>query len=316
MAPVPGRRSFVGPTLVLLAVLASLGFIALQLGSAGPAVGAASPAPSQRPAASLLGAASAGRPGPSGDGSPRGVVATPTSSDPSSPSASQSAAPQPPTADPSAPPTSAPPPALTLDPSVATRLQARLDTIRAKTGIPGVSAAIILADGSTWTGTSGLGYVKGKRFVTPETVFAIASASKTYLSAVTLQLVDEGRLGLDTPVLDYLPDQPIDRRITVRMLLDHTSGLSDFFLNPKIDKAPQKDGHRRWTSAEALGYMRDQVFKPGTGWHYSNTNYVVLGLLAERVTGLDLGSLFHQRLFGPLALTKTYYQPTDEPTGV
>jgi D-alanyl-D-alanine carboxypeptidase len=304
MAPARGRRAFLGSTVLGLAIVSAVALVALGAPGSGATV-TSSTAPSL--AATGSGAAPAA-PGTSPAASTAVATTAPASQPPSivgSPVPSAGA---------SAPPVT---PSEPLVPAaLATRLQTRLDQVRRKADIPGASVAIIFPDGSTWLGTSGLGYVEGKRTVTPDTVFAIASASKTFLATLTLQLVESGAVGLDLSVRTYLPDQPIDPKITVRMLLDHTSGLSDFFLNPKIDKVLQHDKTRRWTTAEALGFMRDQVFKPGKGWHYSNTNYVMLGLIAEAVTGTDLGTLFHQRLFGPLGLDHTYYQPTDGPTGV
>jgi D-alanyl-D-alanine carboxypeptidase len=298
MAPARGRRAVLGSTALVLAVVSAVALVALQAPGSVATV-ATSPIPS---AAAAAGSVATIVPATSAPASPA-ISASPSSG----PSAVPSAAASTPPADPSGP---------VVPAALAKSLQTRLDQIRRKADIPGASVAILFPDGSTWLGTSGLGYVQGKRAVTPDTVFAIASASKTFLAALTLQLVESGRIGLDLSVKTYLPDQPIDPRITVRMLLDHTSGLSDFFLNPKIDKVLQHDKLRRWSTSEALGFMRDQVFKPGTGWHYSNTNYVMLGLIAETVSGTDLGTLFHQRLFGPLGLDHTYYHPTDGPTGV
>jgi D-alanyl-D-alanine carboxypeptidase len=205
------------------------------------------------------------------------------------------------------------PPSLTA----ATRreLQLRLDGIRTKYALPGISATIILSDGTSWVGTSGLADVAADVPVRPETAFAIASVSKTFTAALTLALAEEGRFAIDDRVRTWLPELDIDRRITIRQLLDHTSGLRDYFFHPRIDRRLLARPDRRWDEARALRYVGRPYFKPGRGWHYSNTNYLVLGLLAERVTGRSLGEELRDRFFEPLGLRHTWYQPTDEPTG-
>lgn len=205
------------------------------------------------------------------------------------------------------------PPGLTA--AIRRELQLRLDGIRAKYSLPGISAAIILPDGTTWVGTSGFADVASREAVGPDTAFAIASVTKTFTAALTLALADEGRFDIDDRVRTYLPELGLDRRITIRQLLDHTSGLRDYFFHPRIDRRLLARPDRRWDEARSLRYVGTPYFKPGRGWHYSNTNYLVLGLLAERVTGHSLGDEFHDRFFEPLGLRHTWYQPTDEPAG-
>jgi D-alanyl-D-alanine carboxypeptidase len=189
-------------------------------------------------------------------------------------------------------------------------LQARLDRLRVRYGIPGISVAIIMRDGSTWLGVSGLADVSTGRPVTRSTSFAIASISKTFTAALILALAEEGRIDLDAPVRSYLPTlKKVGSRVLVRQLLDHTSGLRDYFFHATIDRALLSDKDRRWDSADALRYVGKAYFKPGAGWHYSNTNYLVLGLLAEEVGGKPLGDQIRARFLRPLRLDRTWYQP-------
>jgi D-alanyl-D-alanine carboxypeptidase len=189
-------------------------------------------------------------------------------------------------------------------------LQTRLDRLRVRYGIPGISAAIIMPDGSTWLGVSGLADVSTGRPVTRSTSFAIASISKTFTAALILALAEEGRIDLDAPVRKYLPTlKKVGSRVLVRQLLDHTSGLRDYFFHATIDRALLSDRDRRWDSADALRYVGKAYFKPGAGWHYSNTNYLVLGLLAEAVEGKPLGHQIRERFLRPLDLDRTWYQP-------
>jgi D-alanyl-D-alanine carboxypeptidase len=194
-------------------------------------------------------------------------------------------------------------------------LDLRLESLRVEHELPGVSATIIFADGSTWTATSGMADIRGGAPVTEGTAFALASITKTFTAAVVLDLVAEGRLSLDERVAKRLPGLGIDQRVTVRQLLDHTSGLHDFFLNPSIDPALLKDRAADWTTKRSLRYVSKPYFKPGRGWHYSNTNYLLLGLVAEQVTGESLASEIRRRYLDPLGLTTAYYQGVEEPRG-
>ncbi|MEJ7748189.1 MAG: serine hydrolase domain-containing protein, partial [Candidatus Limnocylindrales bacterium] len=202
-----------------------------------------------------------------------------------------------------------------IAPSTRLALQARLDRLRRKYAIPGLSATIILRDGSTWVGTSGKADVATGRKVSRDTGFAVASVSKTFTAALVMALVEEGQIALDGSVATYLPELGLDAGITVRQLLNHTSGLSDFFFHPRIDKLLIKQPARRWRPERSLKFVGTPYFQPGRGWHYSNTNYLLLGLLVEQVTGRSLSAELRTRFLEPLGLSHTSYQPSDSPTG-
>ncbi len=182
--------------------------------------------------------------------------------------------------------------------------------MRAKLALPGVSAAVVFPDGTSWTGVSGLSDVAARTRVTPRTAFAYASVSKTFTSALVLQLIDQGKLRLTDSAARFLPPLRIkvDPRITVGMLLNHTSGLADFFLNPKIDRPLQASPTTTWTVDRALRYVGKRLSPPGAAWHYSNTNYLLLGLIAERLTGQTLADAIRTRLLDPTGLAETWYQ--------
>ena len=230
---------------------------------------------------------------------------TPASSPlpPPSPSLSPSVAP-------STPPATAPE---TIDAELSARLQAVVDASRERIPAPGLSVAIRLPDGETWTGVSGLASLEPVAPVTPDTVFAVASISKTFVTALILQLADEGLLSLDDPLSDFLPDFPRARRITLRHLLAHTSGVYNFFEHPRYVQEVFSDRTRHWRFEEILGFVAAPYCSPGACFHYSNTNFVLLGRVAEKVTGAPLHAQIRERFLDPLGLEHTLFQP-DEAT--
>lgn len=151
------------------------------------------------------------------------------------------------------------------------------------------AVALVDTKGGIWRGASG--YAEGRRRAKPGNRFAIASTTKTFVATVVLQLVGERRLSLADAIELHLPGRlRHGRRITVRQLLNHTSGLWDF--------------------SSALTPPNTQprlLFPPGTSRHYSNMNYVVLGLIVEQVTGHRLDRVVRDRIFRPLRLVNTSY---------
>ena len=300
------RRNLIGP-LVLAAVIGAGLFVV------GGVPGQGSPAGSAAPLASPSAAGLVATTSPDAtDGRTPDAV-------PSSPAASASPVPTP-TASVLAgasPSTSA-----VVAPALGGRLQRTLDRYAAKLRLPGTSVTITWPDGRTWTGTTGLADVATGRKVTADTAFAIASMSKTFTSALVLSLVDEGKLTLDTKVAPALPairlgtpGVPIPPAVTVRMLLDHTSGLADFFFGKGIDTALNADRSASWTAQRALSYVGKPFGKPGRSWHYSNTNYLLLGLLAEKVGGKPFAAQIRERFLDPLKLAGSFVQVAESPPG-
>jgi D-alanyl-D-alanine carboxypeptidase len=150
-----------------------------------------------------------------------------------------------------------------------------------------------------------------RRPVTDETVFSIASITKTFVSAVVLQLVDEGKLSLDDRLSEFMPDFPNARRITIRQLLQHRSGVYNYFENPRYARQAFRDPNRQWTAREILRFVEAPYCQPGTCFHYSNTNFVLLGEVVEAVTGHRVSEEIRDRLLDPLGLEHTSYQPDE-----
>ncbi|CAM3599937.1 serine hydrolase [Kibdelosporangium persicum] len=147
--------------------------------------------------------------------------------------------------------------------------------------------------------------------------FRIGSNTKTFVATVVLQLVAEGKIGLDTPVHGYLPEFALDRRITVRMLLQHTSGVfnhtGDYYNGTAMPGLPSTG--EEWVDNRFRTYQPDELvrfalskpalFTPGTDWNYSNTNYTLAARLIEKVTGRSYAEEMQRRILRPLRLWGT-----------
>ncbi|MGW4063987.1 serine hydrolase domain-containing protein [Amycolatopsis sp. NPDC004747] len=185
-------------------------------------------------------------------------------------------------------------------------VQAKLDVLTAQDGVPG--AAAVVQDGRrTQVTRSGVGDVATGKPFPRNGSFRAGSVTKTFVATVVLQLVAEGRVRLDAPVSRYLPGLLPDERITVRQLLQHTSGLYNY--TDDLDRSdPEALRHRGAEPAElvAMALKHPALFPPGTRWSYSNTNYIVAGMLVERVTGHSLDTEITRRITRPVGLRDTY----------
>ena len=138
--------------------------------------------------------------------------------------------------------------------------------------------------------------------VTPETVFHIASISKNILAGVVLQLVDQGRLGLDDDVTKYVPEAAtLGHHVTVRQLLNHTSGIHSFTSLPDAANNERLE----LTHEQVLALIKDKGFdfEPGTRWRYDNSAFYLAGMVVERVTKQDYGAYVGEHIFKPLGMT-------------
>ncbi len=143
--------------------------------------------------------------------------------------------------------------------------------------------------------------------LTPAMRFRVGSITKSFVAVVVLQLAAEGELQLDDTVEEWLPGAvPNGTAITLRQLLNHTSGLPNYTANGSFLSAFSANRRRIWSPLELLGYASGPLeFAPGSSWAYSNTNYVLLGLVIETATGRPLADELRARIFGPLNLSHT-----------
>ncbi|MET0773141.1 MAG: serine hydrolase [Candidatus Limnocylindrales bacterium] len=198
-------------------------------------------------------------------------------------------------------------------------LEARLQAILAdarSNGVPGVSAAIETPEGE-WTGVAGKASLRPARSVTPETAFEAASVTKTFVAAVVLLLVEDGRLSLSSKLSRWMPDFPYASRITVRHLLSHTSGIRDLFDDPANQRYLQRHKGKRFTFREIVRRIGRPLARPGVRYYYSHANYILRGRIGERVTGRGIASVIRSRLLRPLDLKRTWFQGEEPaPTGM
>jgi D-alanyl-D-alanine carboxypeptidase len=187
-------------------------------------------------------------------------------------------------------------------------------------GLPGVVVAAHRDGEEPITSVAGVSSREAKTPLAATGRFRIYSITKTFTAVVVLQLVQEEKLSLDDTVLAVLPSAaetgiPYLDRITIRQLLNHTSGIYDYFDDtdsPFLEDAflgEHADWSKIWTPQELLAYANAArhapYFAPGAGYHYSNTNYILLGMIVERVTGQTFGDELQARILDPLGLTAT-----------
>jgi D-alanyl-D-alanine carboxypeptidase len=191
-------------------------------------------------------------------------------------------------------------------------LEATLAGLAAEMNVPGAVMLLRTPEGE-FTVTYGQ---RGLDDPTPVTVndhIRIGSNTKTWTGSAILQMVQEGKIALHDPVSQYRPDVPNGEDITIEQLLNMRSGLfnysTTFVLNDMLDKEPQ----RVWQPDEllAIAYPLPPYFAPGQGYRYSNTNTVLLGLIAEQIDGRPLETIFKDRFFRPLGLNDTLLPPKD-----
>ena len=186
-------------------------------------------------------------------------------------------------------------------------LQGLIDQQVKEQDILGMAMAVRLADGTVIGAGSGYSGPSGEEAWSVDTVSAIGGVTKTFTAVVVMQLVEEGKLSLDDTIDTWFPEQPNGDKITIRMLLSHTSGLANYISGENVMEG-------RWNKefapmdlvaeANKLG----PVGEPGSSnAHYANTNYVLLGLIVEEVTGNSWAQEVESRIIGPLDLKDTTF---------
>ncbi len=183
-------------------------------------------------------------------------------------------------------------------------------------GIPGISVAIGKGDSIVWAGTAGYSDLTSKSLLKKNSQFGVGSITKTFVAVVILQLVEEGRLDLNKVPADYLDlsvikSVPNSDKATLRQLLNHQSGIPTWEFQAdwiRKGRGSEMDVDHIWSKTETLHYIQDLPpdFEPGERYAYSNTNYTLLGLIIEKITGNDLMVEIRKRIFQPLGIKNTF----------
>ncbi|NLH70701.1 MAG: beta-lactamase family protein [Brooklawnia sp.] len=192
-------------------------------------------------------------------------------------------------------------------------LGATVEAKMAELLVPG-AVVLVRTPESEWLEAFGSRQVGADDPVTVDDHFRIGSNTKTMTGTVLLQLVDEGLISLDDPVSKYRPDVPNGDAITVEQLLTMRSGLFSYSELESFNAILDEDPERVWQPEElvVLGLAEPVYFAPGAGFHYSNTNTVLAGLIIEQLTGNKLEVELEQRLYEPLGLTDTSFPPIED----
>ncbi|MET0397523.1 MAG: serine hydrolase domain-containing protein [Longimicrobiaceae bacterium] len=197
--------------------------------------------------------------------------------------------------------------------AIESRVRARMEELRAAGSFPGATVGFVLPDGSAGEVAVGVADVEAETPMRPGDRMLAGSIGKTFAAALAMQLAAEGRLELDAPVSRWLGGEPWFARvpnaggITVRMLLNHTSGIEEHVENTAFQAAIRADPDRVWEPAELVAYVlgRPALFPAGEGWSYADTNYILLGMVLERITGTPFYAEADRRFVKPLGLAAT-----------
>ena len=192
-------------------------------------------------------------------------------------------------------------------PEVEARLQTVLDGIIAKFDAPGVQAGV-WTDGGQWIGSAGVAEKGSTREITTADHTRIGSITKTMTATVILQLIEEGKVSFDDVIDTYVPGMPNGDTVTIKNLLEMQSGIPTYTTGESSVVAKYSaDPTSSFSAQELVDSVKKMppMFAPGTTFFYSNTNYVLLGMVIEKVTGASIADNFGQRLLGPLGMSQT-----------
>jgi D-alanyl-D-alanine carboxypeptidase len=180
--------------------------------------------------------------------------------------------------------------------------------------VPGVVVGIWIPGEGSYVAAKGFADLRSRAPMRSSYYFRIGSITKTFTVTALLILADERKLDLDDPVGKYVDFVPNGDKITLRMLANMTSGLHSYTEDEAAVKIIIGSPNRVWTPRELVdvGLKSPPDFAPGTGWHYSNTNTVLLGMILEKVSGQPIQELFAQKLYAPLRLRHTIWPTAGE----
>lgn len=200
--------------------------------------------------------------------------------------------------------------------NLETKLTNVIDSVYSASKVPGITVGVWKKD-FTYKKSVGKADVltgKDRKF---DDKIRIGSITKTFVATVILQLVDERRINLDDPLSKYYPDYPNSENITIRQMLDMTSGIPDYIEDPVVLKSFVYERSDKYTPEQLYEITKKMKasFPPGTGWEYSNGNYNMLGMLIEMITGNKIQDEIYKRIIQPHNLKNTSYPTSPDMEG-
>lgn len=195
--------------------------------------------------------------------------------------------------------------AQSFDLILANELQNKIDSFRMANNLKGISASVIYPGMGTWNGVTGISHTGTP--ITSDKLFGIASNTKLFTGVLLLKLAENNIIQLNDSLHQYLPTfTNIDPNITIRQLLNHTSGLDDVTSIPGYPDSMLTNPNRVFTASELITWAGPPLFAAGTSWNYCNTNYLLAGMIAESATGQSYSQLLRDSILTPLQLDSTF----------
>ncbi|MFP5237237.1 MAG: serine hydrolase domain-containing protein [Acidobacteriota bacterium] len=192
----------------------------------------------------------------------------------------------------------------TIDPALKARIDAIAQGVLVQRGVPSASVAVVQGGKLVYTQAYGLAHIRPDKPATPAMRYSIGSISKQFTAAAILMLQEQGKLKLDDPVGKYVPGLTRGDEVTIREILSHTSGYQDYWpedylMTPMMKPATAQEIIDKWAK-------KPLDFEPGTKWQYSNTNFVIAGLIVEKVSGQKVMDFLEQHIFHPLGMKSVW----------
>jgi D-alanyl-D-alanine carboxypeptidase len=199
-----------------------------------------------------------------------------------------------------------------LSPAVAAKLDTAIKQVLKETGVPGVSVSLSAPGKGSYVKSFGVADKATGAPMKPDMYTRIGSITKTFTVTALLELVDQGKVGLDDPIGKYISGVPNGDKITLRQLAEMRSGLFNYSADDGFVKALVTNPTKPFTPQQLLGYSfkHPVLFQPGKDFLYCNTNLILLGLVVEKQSGMPLNQFIEQNVVKPAGLTHTSF-PTD-----
>jgi len=200
-----------------------------------------------------------------------------------------------------------------LSGTYTSRLQFVLDSVCNRYHIKGTSAAVLVPGIGIWKGVNGI--ASPGHNVTSDMLFGIGSNTKTYMSCIMLKLQEMGKVNLDDTIGTWIQGWPnISGQITIRQCMNHTSGLYSYTSNADMNDSILADFTRIWKPEEVLSLVKAPLFAPGTNWSYSNTNYLIVGIIIKQIMAQPVNITLRDFIYTPQGLHNTILFTADATT--